>query len=402
MTERVFLHVGEPKCGTTFLQNVMWANRSQLARQGIHLPGLSEHDQFRATQDLRGAPQPPDDPAGSWAGEWDVLVEQALRVDGTAVISHEMLAGASPEQIDRALRGLRSVEVHVVVTVRDIASLLPAEWQETVKHQNTQRWRQWLTMIVHERTDARRIAWFWTVHDTVDLLQRWGGRLPADHVHVVTVPPRGAPPNLLWERFASVIGVDPGSVDTAVARPNSSLGLAEVEMLRHLNARLRGDNALPQWFYAGHVKETLAHQVLAARPRQAVLSLPAALDDWAMEVAEKQIAGLRGAGYDVVGDLEELRPAEITGRRWAPKDVTYKQLYDASLDALVGLLHERYEKATSRPSLRSLVSGRATDFPGAYRIRRFARDMASNHASVAWLRVIVWRVGEWARRRRAQ
>jgi len=129
LTKRVFLHIGEPKCGTTFLQHVMWANRAELARQGVHLPGLSEHDQFRATQDLRGAEQPKDDPAGSWAGEWDILIKQALGVGGTAMISREMLAGASHEHVERAMQSLRSAEVHVIVTVRDIASLLPAEWQ---------------------------------------------------------------------------------------------------------------------------------------------------------------------------------------------------------------------------------------------------------------------------------
>ena len=401
MTERVYLHVGEPKCGTTFLQHVMWSGRSELARQGVLLPGRSEHDQFRATQDLREAVQPKDDPAGSWSGEWDMLTEQALGADRVAIISHEMLAGATEEQAERAVRGLSAAEVHVIVTVRDIASLLPAEWQETVKHQNRQSWGRWLQSIV-DHTGSRRIDWFWTVHDTVDLLERWGGLLPPSQVHVVTVPRPGAPKNLLWERFASVIGVDPTSVDTSVARPNSSLGLAEVEMLRHLNGRLSDDRQLPQWFYSGHVKETLAHEILAARPKGPRLVLPASREEWAGEVAERQITGLRDAGYDVVGDLEELRPLPVVGPHVRPKDVPYKQLYDASLDALAGLLHERYEAVTSRPSLRSLISGGATQLPGAYRVRRFARDMASRHRPVARLRVMVWWLTERTRRWRTK
>ena len=32
---RVFLHIGEPKTGTTFLQQVMWRNRSELAARGV-------------------------------------------------------------------------------------------------------------------------------------------------------------------------------------------------------------------------------------------------------------------------------------------------------------------------------------------------------------------------------
>lgn len=402
MTERVFLHVGEPKCGTTFLQHVLWANRPELARQGVLLPGLSEHDQFRATQDLRGAAQTKDDPAGSWAGEWDVLAKQALGADREAIISHEMLAGATQEQAERAVRGLAPAEVHIVVTVRDIASLLPAEWQETVKHQNRQTWRRWLRLVTERAGSRRRIEWFWAVHDTVDLLRRWGALVPPAHVHVVTVPPPGSPPNLLWERFASVIGVTPESVDTTRARPNSSLGVPEVEMLRHLNGRLRGDRALPQWFYSGHVKETLAHQILASRPKTARLVLPPEYEEWARDVAEKQIVGLRAAGYDIVGDLDELRPGAVAGPSLRPRDVTYKQLYDVSLDALAGLLHERYETVTSRPSLRSLFSGQAPQLPGAYRVRRMLRDLAANHASVSRLRVLVWRINERTRRWRGK
>ncbi len=403
MADRVYLHIGEPKCGTTFLQQVMWGQRGALAAHGVVLPGLSVEDHFRAMQDLRAADQPADDPSGSWSGEWDVLTRQALAGGKVAIISHEMLAGVSAEHAERAVRSLQSAEVHVIVTVRDIASLLPAEWQETVKHQNRQTWSRWLYFTTRRAVGRERIAWFWTVHDTVELLRRWGALLPPERVHVITVPPPGSKPNLLWERFASVIGIPADAIDTSQARPNSSLGLAEVEVLRNLNQRLRGENALPKWFYAGHVKETLAHQVLAARPKKARLVLPQKYEEWADEVAEKQIIGLRTAGYDIVGDLDELRPRPLgDGPRPRPKDVPYKELYDASQAALVGLLHERYVAVTARPSLRSLFSGPATQFPGAYRIRRMLRDMAAKHASVAGLRVLVWRALSRARRWRGK
>ncbi len=403
MSKRVYLHIGEPKCGTTFLQQVMWASRDELAAHGVVLPGLSIEDHFRAMQDLRHAHQPDNDPSGSWRGEWKALTRQALGGDNVSIISHEMLAGVPAEHAERAVRSLQSAEVHVVVTVRDIASLLPAEWQETVKHQNRQTWSRWLYFVTQRHVGRERIAWFWTVHDTVELLRRWGALLPPENVHVITVPPPGSKPNLLWERFASVIGVPADAVDTSRARPNSSLGLAEVEVLRNLNQRLRGDKTLPQWFYAGHVKETLAHQVLAARPKKNRLVLPQKYEEWADEVAEKQIVGLRTAGYDIVGDLDELRPRPIgDGPRPRPKDIPYKELYDASLDALAGLLHERYEAVTARPSLRSLFTGSPTQFPGAYRVRRAIRDMAAKHASVAGLRMLVWRMLSSARRRRGK
>ena len=103
---RVYVHIGEPKTGTTFLQQAMWSNRAQLAAQGVALPGYSHRDHSRASRDLREAPQLAGDPAAPWTGEWDVLTGQALRAPGVAVISDEVLAACNPPQADRALRSL--------------------------------------------------------------------------------------------------------------------------------------------------------------------------------------------------------------------------------------------------------------------------------------------------------
>ena len=54
----------------------------------------------------------------------------------------------------------------------------------------------------------------------------------------MTVPPRGAPAALLWERFASVIGADPSGPRRPTLNQNESLGLVETELLRRFNAQL--------------------------------------------------------------------------------------------------------------------------------------------------------------------
>src|SRR5580700_175589 len=119
---RVFLHIGEPKTGTTFLQQVMWSNRAELAAQGVVLPGHHPQDHFRASQDLRGIEKRADDPAGSWAGEWEILAHQARQAPRAAVISHELLSALDAQQAGEAVRSLQPAEVHVVLTVRDMAS----------------------------------------------------------------------------------------------------------------------------------------------------------------------------------------------------------------------------------------------------------------------------------------
>ena len=60
---RVFVHVGPPKTGTTFVQDNLYHWRSALAEQGISLPSRSRHDDWLAALDARG-----DHTAGFGAG----------------------------------------------------------------------------------------------------------------------------------------------------------------------------------------------------------------------------------------------------------------------------------------------------------------------------------------------
>src|SRR5689334_22079444 len=143
-SRRIYLHIGEPKTGTSFLQHAMWSNRARLATGGVVLPGYSYGGHARASQDLREVKWHVGDPADPWIGEWDVLTGQALLAPDAAVISNELLAACNPRQADRAVGSLLPAEVHIVLTARDFATLLPAEWQETVKTRGTVAWEQWL------------------------------------------------------------------------------------------------------------------------------------------------------------------------------------------------------------------------------------------------------------------
>jgi hypothetical protein len=126
-SRRIYVHIGEPKTGTSFFQHALWSNRARLAAQGIVLPGYSHGGHARASQDLREVQWRAGDPADPWTGEWDVLTSQTLRAPDAAVIPNELLAACNPRQADRAVRSLHPAEVHIVVTVRDFATLLPAD-----------------------------------------------------------------------------------------------------------------------------------------------------------------------------------------------------------------------------------------------------------------------------------
>jgi hypothetical protein len=386
----VYLHVGEPKSGTTYVQEIAWNNREALRKQGIRVPGVHLVDQFRASQDLREVPPGPNDPAPSWRGEWDALARQALRTSGATLVSQEHLCGATAEQAQRAVRSLAGAEVHVVATVRDFVSLLPAEWQETVKHRNGRRWEGWLQDIVESEdreADHPRARWFWKAHDTPAMLDRWSAAVPADRVHVITMPRTRSRPTLLWERFAAVLGIDPASVDANRARTNATLGIVETEMLRRLNQRLPAD--LPGWYYSTEIKEHVAQGLLAARPPSPRPRLPAQHLDWATQRCDRVVDELRRSGFHIVGDLDELRAPAVRAEPQAdggePSDAA---VLDAALDTLAKVLRDQYRERTARAA----AVGALTSSP---RVRRAVKQVVARYPAAArahtWTRTLVAR-----------
>ena len=130
-----------------------------------------------------------------------------------------------PPQAEHAVRSLQPAEVHIVLTVRDMASLLPAEWQETVKHRNTRGWQDWLGDVIDRESVVRRPAPVVVLagprhpgHPAIS----GPGTCPPERIHVIMIPPPGSGTGLLWQRFAGLLGVDPDSADLSVARPNTS------------------------------------------------------------------------------------------------------------------------------------------------------------------------------------
>jgi hypothetical protein len=394
---RVYLHIGEPKTGTTFVQRAMWDSRAGLAAQGVVLPGYNDRDHFRASRDLRGVTRLDSDPTDRWAGEWDVLAGQALRVPGAALISNELLAACTDRQADRAVRSLlpAEVQVHIVLTARDIASLLPAEWQEAVKCRDTVPWEQWLDAVISTAPDPDRRcrSFFWAVHDTLAILEMWSRHIPPDQVHVITVP-RRAPAGALWARFASALGIESGGTGPPQARVNTSLGLAEAEFLRRLNETLPGE--MPDWFYTHDIRRILARDVLHTQPPRARLTLPPGRHGWAREQAEILVAGLRDSKYHIVGDLGELLPQPGTGRYVSPSGLAADQLLDAALQAAAALADHQYRKGhpgrqqRHRPrGLRQRLSDLEWAMLNGPRVKRVLRK-ASRLATVQRLRVAIW------------
>ena len=248
----------------------------------------------------------------------------------------EWLCAAGEQQIERILASFPGRECEVVFTARDLARTLPAAWQEFMQNRQSWSWEEFLHGVREPETTSTGGKAFWAQQHLPRLLERWSAQVPATSIHVVTLPQPGAERDLLWQRFAGVLGIDPEGYVTEGLGGNESLGLESAELMRRVNAHLAATKGGTRG-YNPNFKHRLAKEVLAARrSEESTLALPPAVHEWACTVAEEHIEAVRGSGVAVVGDLEELRPsAPRDGRQ--PGDLSDAELLDTAVAALVGL-----------------------------------------------------------------
>jgi hypothetical protein len=325
MARRVYVHIGAPKTGSTYVQNVLWKNKNALRDAGILLPGTAvAHDQAMA--DLREAPWR--DVDVHWT--WDRLVAGAGRWSGDVIISNEGLGAATDEQAARAVRSLQPAEVHVVVAGRDLWRTFPSFWQQSVRARSGWRFGAFMRAVEQGRAEA-----FWERHTAPWMLRRWGDLVPAVQRHLITVPPPGAPRDLLWRRFATTMNIADGLCELPQPTSNPSLGAAEIELLRRVNLAL-GDRYPLRTPYQKVVQRHLVDAVLKRRDG---LTFGVGLDraDWVRELAEQQIKELQGYPCRIVGDLDELRPTTMR-QTTSPDELDAEHLLQVAVETIVGML----------------------------------------------------------------
>jgi hypothetical protein len=341
----------------------MWRNRDAALQQGLLYPGDIREAHFHAAVHLQPA-RYLDWVDPGHTGAWERLVDEIRGWSGSSLISHELLATATEEQAAQAIKSLDFAEVHVVCTARDLARQIPSVWQENIKNQYTTAFVEFVKSIrdPHQSHDP-----FWEFQDLPRILRTWGRDLPADRVHVVTMPSPFDSPHLLWRRFNSLLGIDGDRLSRDLLPANSTLDAVQLEMLRRLNDRVRGNIHWAR--YESVVKEYFAGNILIVAPRRQMPTLPVEEFGWVSEIAAEFVADVRGAGYHVVGDLADLEPRPSSTDSPEPDDL---ELLDVALDTLTEVvrtmplpvrdryLGERFKKALRGQHRRLLAFRQAT------------------------------------------
>ena len=363
MIRRVFLHIGLPKTGTTYLQSIAWSHQEQLLEHGLLLPGFGPRQHLWASGVVRGEPRlerrHPNAPHA-----WSNLLSEVAKWPATTLISHEFFCGADREQAAAAVTDLNQAgadEVHLVVTCRELVELVTARWQEWIKNGATGSIDSYPPSAEFRPEDE----WGWGTLDLAEVLDRWAAGLHPERVHVICPPGGSSRPEALWRTFAGIIGVADVRVDTTLAQANPGLGVVQVETLRRINPHLttfRRPVDRGVW-----IRRYLAEGVLA--PLGGEPFWPNR--ERVAELRERSRIGLErvaSSGYDVHGSLDRLRTPDHLPPRRHPTSVTDAEVAEVAVSLVARLLEDVRDRTSSD-------AGRGgSPHPGAdSRIRRLAR-----------------------------
>jgi hypothetical protein len=378
--KRIFIHFGLQKTGTSFLQHVLFHSTDALARQGLDMVPGNRLAAFRLMLRVRDRFDATVDPPGV-ANALDRLREQLESATGTrALLTEESLAPAMKRQIATLVEVCAPREVHLVVTVRDLARQIPSAWQEWVKRSMNLPFEEYVESLYAR--DVPQSRKFWAHQDLPRTMGRWSLFVPPERIHVVTVPQRGGDPELLLQRLCRVIEVDPRMLTVDPPLRNDSLGHVQAELLRRVNEAMAPElrrrdvhGAVAKRYFAGQVLRRQDGPPARLHVRHRA---------WCDALAHGFVADLRSGGYHVVGDLDELVPADTSYSEDAVP-VGDAQVARAAIDALASVLADEADRRqaararrTALPPARESAAGRPASRLASRVRRRLARVLGTH------------------------
>jgi hypothetical protein len=363
---RLYVHIGLQKTGTSYLQSIFWLNQDELRRQGLDMVPGSKRETFNLMLRVRDRFRPEFDPPAVASALDKFPAALAAATGSRALLSEESLAPATDAQIRALLDACSEREVHLVVTLRDLGRQIPSAWQQLLQSGGSIGYDDYLRRL--RKGEGKPDGAYWNNKDVPAILAAWSAHVPAERIHVVTVPPSGSAPELLLRRFCSVLGVDADHLDKQVARSNESIGRVQAEVLRRVNS------LLPQEFrrrdvYGDIGKRFFAVKVLGIQGGRKTV-VPQEYEEWVRAVSQKYVDAIVVGGYDVVGDLEDLRPlpSAFSADEVAPDEAEVSEVATQALATMLGKEMTKLRKRRARN--RDVSRPRALARRLAHRLRR--------------------------------
>jgi hypothetical protein len=306
-----FLHIGPHKTGTTALQAAFHLARDRAEEQGVHYAsyGRQPVTAVRAGIGKAGARSANGKPPNIRHWRWLVREIERSRAD-RILLSSENFADAEPEAIARVVADLDPARVHVVVTLRPLARIIPSQWQQYVQNRLTSTFDHWVDAILNQPRGTVTPT-FWHRHRHDELVDRWAQVVGHENLTVVALD--DADREMLFRAFEQLLGLTPGTLVADPNLTNRSMSLAEIEVIRAFNVAFQ-EAGLPAALYERilHTGAASLQTRRAPDPREGRVALPA----WSLapvaEISRAMVESIAASGVRIVGDLDSLRwvPAE--------------------------------------------------------------------------------------------
>jgi hypothetical protein len=300
------LHIGPHKTGTTAIQGALFAAKDRLPAYGVEFPAHTRHPMEAALAAcarpaMMGDTVPTD-------RHWTKLLEQVAATGArTSVVSSEFFAdaedGATAARIVEQLGGDR---VHVLVTLRPLARIMPSQWQQYVQNGLRMGYGDWLTHMLQKAPYEQPTPSFWRRHRHDRLVERWARAVGPERMTVVVVDDRDR--GGLMRTFEALLGLPENLLRPVPDTANRSLTLAETEMLRNLNKEFRG-NGLPDELYSTLIRNgAVMHMknTCSPTPRDVKIATPRWAADAAARIAAEMTDRIARTGVRVLGDPAPL------------------------------------------------------------------------------------------------
>jgi hypothetical protein len=220
------------------------------------------------------------------------------------VISSEFLSDAPRDRIPIIVADLDPARVHVAVTLRPLARIIPSQWQQFVQGGSPTAFDDFLRSVFAAVADDPAPL-FWHRHRHDRLIARWAEVVGPRNVTVVVADDRDH--SMVLRTFERLLGLRTGTLHTPPDRTNRSMTLPETEAVRAFN-RLAREQGVGTPLLA-KVMRYGASQYIKLRvpePDEPRVETPQWALDRASEVAREMVGNISASGVRVIGDLESL------------------------------------------------------------------------------------------------
>ena len=327
------LHVGPHKTGTTALQAAFHLARDRVAAQGVHYAGYGRQPVTAVHAAIGRGGSRADGGKAPNIRHWRWLVREIERSNARRVfLSSEFFADADDDAVQRIVADLDPGRVHVAVTLRPLARIIPSQWQQYVQNRLTTPFHEWLDAILNQPRGAVTPT-FWGRHRHDELVARWADVVGPANVTVIALD--DADGEMVFRVFEELLGLTAGTLVPDANLANRSMSVAEIEVIRAFNVAYRAEG-LPRGLY-DRILHTGAAALMLRRvpePEEGRLELPSWAVERVAEIERAMVAALAGSGVRIVGDLGSLA--------WVPKGAAgppkMQVTPDVAATAMLGVL----------------------------------------------------------------